>query len=93
MTRSFSCGFGRVKIPGRTEDDPKGSGLGAFFFSALLPESAKNGDVLRLQVLEHVHVQPDDLKLASDWGEQLLALCIADRERVAAHLRALRLSD
>ncbi len=64
-----------------------------FFFSGLLPESAPDGDVLRLQFLNHEHPAPAELKLASEWGEQLLSQCVADQERVMAHLRERRLSD
>lgn len=64
-----------------------------FFFSALLPESGRDGDVLRLQFLNHEHVHPQHLKLASDWGARLLGMCTEDRERVTVRLRELRQSD
>jgi GNAT superfamily N-acetyltransferase len=64
-----------------------------FFFSGLLPESAPDGDVLRLQFLNHEHPAPAELKLASEWGEQLLSQCVADQERVMTHIRQRRLSD
>jgi len=64
-----------------------------FFFSGLLPESAPDGDVLRLQFLNHEHPAPAELKLASEWGEKLLSECVADQERVVTHLRERRLSD
>jgi len=64
-----------------------------FFFSALLPESAPDGDVLRLQFLNHEHPAPAALKLASEWGEELLSFCVADQERVTSHLRERRLAD
>ncbi len=64
-----------------------------FFFSALLPESGRDGDVLRLQFLDHEHVAPEHLNLASPWGARLLGMCLEDRDRVASHLHQLRLSD
>jgi hypothetical protein len=68
------------------------SGFG-FFFSALLPESAPDGDMLRLQLLNHEKIQPDHLKLDSDWGSHLLKMCVDDRERVNLRIRELRLSE
>ena len=63
-----------------------------FFFSALLPESGRQSDVLRLQMQNHEHVSEDSIKLASEWGARLLALCVKDRARVADELRQRRLS-
>jgi len=62
------------------------SNLG-FFFSALLPESGRTGDTLRLQLLDHVHVPTGHIKLASEWGEALLSRCDEDRQRVEAQRR------
>lgn len=64
-----------------------------FFFSAFLPEAAPDGDRLRLQFLNHEHPAPSEVKIASDWGEELLAACIDDQERVTQHLRKQRLAD
>ncbi len=36
-----------------------------FFFSAFLPESARNGGTLRLQFLNHEHVEREEIQLAS----------------------------
>jgi len=66
------------------------SGLG-FFFSALLPESAKDGDVLRMQYLNE-GVSLGDIHLGSDWGREILEAVRRDEQRVGEHLRSLRLS-
>ena len=68
------------------------AGLG-FFFSALLPESGRDGDMLRLQSLNHEKVHPDHIKTASDWGGRLLKYCGEDQQRVREHLRQLKISD
>ncbi|MBA2713134.1 MAG: ATP-binding protein [Rubrobacteraceae bacterium] len=45
------------------------------FFGGLIPEAhAGGGDVLRLQFLNNVEVQPGDVSTASDFGEELLGL-------------------
>jgi serine/threonine-protein kinase RsbW len=67
------------------------TGLG-FFYSGLLPESGRVSDVLRLQFLNHEHIQTEEIHLASDWGGEILAMCTADQERVAARLQALHRS-
>ena len=72
-------------------DDHMGS-LG-FFFSALLPESGRHGDTLRLQLLDHLTVSAEQIRLASEWGETLLSRCSADQERVKERRRKRRLSD
>ena len=64
-----------------------------FYFSALLPESGRENDVLRLQMQNHEHVSEESIHLASDWGAQLLAVCIKDRDRVEEELRQRRLSS
>jgi anti-sigma regulatory factor (Ser/Thr protein kinase) len=48
--------------------------LGAFF-GGIIPEAhAGGGDVLRLQYLNNVEIQPGDVSTASDFGEELLGL-------------------
>lgn len=68
------------------------AGLG-FSFSALLPESGRCGDMLRLQFLNHEKVNPEHIKVASDWGKRLLQHCVEDQAGVRDHLRKMRISD
>jgi anti-sigma regulatory factor (Ser/Thr protein kinase) len=56
-----------------------GAGLGelGFFFGGVIPEAhtgAASGDVLRLQYLNNVEINPDDVHTASDFGGELLDL-------------------
>ncbi|HEX6710722.1 MAG TPA: ATP-binding protein [Rubrobacter sp.] len=45
------------------------------FFGGIIPEAhAGGGDVLRLQYLNNVEVEPADVSTASDFGKELLAL-------------------
>jgi hypothetical protein len=50
-----------------------------FFFGGILPELC-GGDVLRLQYLNNVEVERDDVCTASDFGEELLNLIFEHRE-------------
>ena len=68
------------------------AGLG-FFFSALLPESGRRGDMLRLQLLNHERVTPAHIKVASDWGQRLLDYCAEDQAGMQEHLRQLKVKD
>ena len=43
-----------------------------FFFSGLVPELGSTGDVLRLQYLNNVAIDPARLKVASEFGRELL---------------------
>ena len=52
-------------------------GLG-FFFGGLIPE-LRAGDVLRLQYLNNVELDPGALVLYSDTAKQLLRTILADR--------------
>lgn len=49
-----------------------------FFFGGIVPELAA-GDVLRLQYLNEVAVDPARIQLASDFGKELLAYVLAAR--------------
>ncbi|MDQ3795813.1 MAG: ATP-binding protein [Actinomycetota bacterium] len=54
-----------------------GPGLGdlGFFFGGVIPEAhAGGGDVLRLQYLNEVEVERDDVRTASDFGQELLVM-------------------
>jgi serine/threonine-protein kinase RsbW len=42
-----------------------------FFFSGIIPEMF-DGDVLRLQYLNNVEIDPKDISIASDFGKGLL---------------------
>jgi serine/threonine-protein kinase RsbW len=54
-------------------------GLG-FFFGCVIPEGADGGgDVLRLQYLNNVEVEPGDVSTASPFGGELLALIFDQR--------------
>jgi serine/threonine-protein kinase RsbW len=54
-------------------------GLG-FFFGCVIPEGAGGGgDVLRLQYLNNVEVEPGDVSTASPFGEELLSLIFDQR--------------
>lgn len=50
-----------------------------FFFGGILPE-LRSGDVLRVQYLNNVEVERDDVCTASDFGEELLNLIFEQRE-------------
>jgi Histidine kinase-like ATPase domain len=50
-----------------------------FFFGGIIPE-AKDGDVLRLQYLNNVEIDLDDVCTASDFGGQLLDLIFEQRD-------------
>ena len=43
-----------------------------FFFGGIIPEKDK-GDVLRLQYLNNVAIDPSQIQVASDFGKELLA--------------------
>ena len=52
-----------------------------FFFGGVIPEAhAGGGDVLRLQYLNEVEIQRDDVRTASDFGEELLRMVFEDYE-------------
>lgn len=62
----------------------KGSGYKAsklrelgFFYGYIIPEYS-DSDVLRLQFLNNVEIEREDIKTASEFGEQLLDLIISD---------------
>ncbi len=61
---------------------PAMEGLG-FFFGGVVPELA-DGDVLRLQFLNEVTIDPSQLQLASDFGKELLEYVLRCRDAVAA---------
>jgi serine/threonine-protein kinase RsbW len=44
-----------------------------FFFGGIMPE-LRGGDVLRLQYLNEVDIMPDDVRTASDFGQELVDL-------------------
>lgn len=51
-----------------------------FFFGCVIPEGAAGGgDVLRLQYLNNVEVEPGDVSVASSFGEELLGLIFDQR--------------
>ena len=52
-----------------------------FFFAGILPEMA-NGDILRLQYLNNVPIDPDEIHVASSLGQRLLDYVMAERARV-----------
>lgn len=54
-----------------------------FSFASLLPE-LDGGDVLRLQSLPDVEVDPEPIQTASDFGAELLAFVIEERARAKA---------
>ena len=46
-----------------------------FFFGGVIPEAhAGGGDVLRLQYLNEVEIERDDVSTASDFGQELLLM-------------------
>ncbi len=51
-----------------------------FFFGAVIPE-LHSGDVLRLQYLNNVALDPDRLVLYTDEAKRLLKAILADRHR------------
>ncbi|MCA1728897.1 MAG: ATP-binding protein [Actinobacteria bacterium] len=50
-----------------------------FFFGGIIPE-ARDGDVLRLQYLNNVEVEKEDISIASDFGGELLGLIFEQRD-------------
>lgn len=50
-----------------------------FFFGGIIPE-ARDGDVLRLQYLNNVEVERDDVSTASNFGGELLDLIFEQRD-------------
>ena len=50
-----------------------------FFFGCVIPE-AREGDVLRLQYLNNVEIDPDNISTASDFGQDLLDLILLQKE-------------
>jgi len=63
-----------------------GSGLQelGFFYCGMNPE-IHNGDVLVLQYLNNVDVDPDEIKVASEFGEELRDFVLADRAAASAN--------
>ena len=51
-----------------------------FFFSGIMPETAA-GDMLRLQYLNNVPVDPGRIVVASDFGRELLDYIVAGHKR------------
>ena len=49
-----------------------------FFFGGVVPELL-NGDVLRLQYLNEVHVEPEDVRTGSDFGQELVNLIFQEK--------------
>jgi Histidine kinase-like ATPase domain len=51
------------------------------FFGGIIPEAhAGGGDVLRLQYLNNVEVEPEDVSTASDFGNELLGLIFRQKD-------------
>jgi serine/threonine-protein kinase RsbW len=50
-----------------------------FFFGCIIPE-ARGGDVLRLQYLNNVEINPEDVHTASDFGRELLEIVLQEYE-------------
>lgn len=64
-----------------------GSGLGdlGLFFGGIIPEANSGpvgGDVLRLQYLNEVEIEPDNLKTASEFGRELVELIFQQKRAV-----------
>jgi serine/threonine-protein kinase RsbW len=56
-----------------------------FFFGGIIPEAYSGdigGDVLRLQYLNNVEVEPSDIHTASDFAEELLDLIFRQRDNL-----------
>lgn len=51
-----------------------------FFFGGLIPEF-RNGDVLKLQYLNNIYIDPEKICVASDNGRDILSFILADREK------------
>ena len=63
-------------------------GLGFFFGCVVVPEDAGGGgDVLRLQYLNNVEVEPGDVSTASPFGEELLGLIFDQKGDAYSGLR------
>lgn len=53
-----------------------------FFFGCIIPEYG-DGDVLRMQYLNNVEISRDDIKTASEFGQDLLDYIFADMSEVS----------
>jgi len=51
-----------------------------FFFAGVIPELAADGDVLRLQHLNNVRVEPDEIRVGSDFAGDLLDYILTSSE-------------
>jgi serine/threonine-protein kinase RsbW len=52
-----------------------------FFFGGVIPEF-RNGDILKLQYLNNIYIDPSKINTASDFGRKLLNYILTDREKV-----------
>ncbi len=59
-----------------------------YFFAGVIPE-LRNGDVLRLQLLNGVEVDASDVATASDFGAELLAYVLETKSQAAAVRRSV----
>lgn len=57
-----------------------------FFFSGVVPELGEHGDILRLQYLNEVEVDPDRIEVYSDFAKELLAYVVAGMEAAAERI-------
>jgi hypothetical protein len=54
-----------------------------FFFGGIVPEAqarVTSGDVLRLQYLNNIEINPNEVHTASDFGRELLDLILRQKD-------------
>ncbi len=51
-----------------------------FFFGCIVPEAGE-GDILRLQYLNNVEIEPGDVRTASNFGQEILEMIFEDYKR------------
>ena len=51
-----------------------------FFFGGVIPEF-RNGDILKLQYLNNIYIDPEKICVASDNGRKILSFILSDREK------------
>ena len=65
--------------PGTREAGDSLKELG-FFFGCIVPEAGE-GDILRLQYLNNVEIEPGDVRTASNFGQEILEMIFEDYKR------------
>ncbi|MEN6620425.1 MAG: GNAT family N-acetyltransferase [Smithella sp.] len=54
-----------------------------FFLAGIIPEGHKDGDILRLQFLNHVELNPDEIVLVSEKAKEMMSIILSERKRLS----------